>query len=392
MRILMVTRESAEDRRYGLGRSLAPVLAAMAQSGVEARYFCAEDVSPDALARRRARVDRMSRWPLFASRPDRINLLRAWAERLHIGWLAAQVAQREACTHVHAHDPWLACGVAIGLWRQRANTVRWGFTEHGFGCYSRATHDDGLEQGAMAQWWLRRIERAIAARARWVTAPTRAAVEQLARDLWLPRVPAHWRCVAHARPALGPPTDEERRAARARFGWREDDLVVLSVGRLVPLKCFDRVVRACAAQRGGHVALQLLGGGDPAPLVALASSLGFAERLRIESTDEVAPYFHAADVYLSASSTESFGLANLEALCAGLPALCSAVGGVPEVVGDGGWLVPNDTQTLTGALAALVADPALRRLWRERALARAAGWPRAATIAQDHVAIYQAAA
>jgi glycosyltransferase involved in cell wall biosynthesis len=392
MRVLMVTRESAEDRRYGLGRSLAPVLQAMSGQGVQTRYFCAEDVDSAALARRRARVDELSRAPFIRSRPNRIDLLRAWAERLHVGALAAQLAQREGYTHVHAHDPWLACGVALELRRRGARAIRWGFTEHGFGSYSRATHQDGLEQGPKARWTLQRVERWVAARARWVTAPTRAALEEAARDLGLGRLPAHWHHVPHARPSIAAPGEEERLAARARFGWQAHDIVVLAVGRLVPLKCFDRLVRACAAQPGAAVRLQLLGGGDPAPLRALADSLGFGERLRMESTQEVAPYYHAADIYMSASSTESFGLANLEALCAGLPSICSAVGGVPEVVGDGGWLVPNDTPTLTRSLAALIGDDALRRDWRERALARAASWPTAEQVAQSYVAIYQAVA
>jgi glycosyltransferase involved in cell wall biosynthesis len=391
MRVLTVTRESADDRRYGLGRSLAPVLAAMQAQGVPKRYFCAEDVDGDALIRRRARVEQLSRSRFIADRPNRIDMLRAWAERLQIGMLAAAVARSDGYTHVHAHDPWLACGVATGLLRHGARGIRWGFTEHGFGSYSRATHEDGLEQGPAAQRWLRRIERLVAARADWVTAPTRGALQEAARDVGLRTLPAHWHHVPHARPSIEPASEEQREAARARFAWEAQDLVVLAVGRLVPLKGFDRIVRACAAQSSARVRLQLLGGGDPAPYRALAAELGFAERLRVESATEVAPYYHAADIYMSASSTESFGLANLEALCAGLPAICSAAGGVPEVVGDGGWLVANDTDTLTRTLASLVGDAELRRAWRERALARAASWPTAEQVARNYVAIYQAA-
>ena len=84
-------------------------------------------------------------------------------------------------------------------------------------------------------------------------------------------------------------------------------------------------------------------------------------------------------------------MANLEALCAGLPSLCSAVGGVPEVVGDGGWLVPNDQATLTRSLTAMLTDDAWRLGWAARAAARAAQWPDARTIAEQYVAIYKAA-
>ena len=135
----------------------------------------------------------------------------------------------------------------------------------------------------------------------------------------------------------------------------------------------------------------MLGGGDAAPLQALAQGLGFGSQLLVTSTDDVTPFFHGADVYMSASSTESFGLANLEALCAGLPAICSAAGGVPEVMGDGAWLVPNDTDTLTRTLSAMLADESLRARWAARALTRAAGWPPPEDIARRYVAIYQAA-
>lgn len=391
MRVLMVTRESAEDRRYGLGRSLAPLIAPMAAAGAPVRYFCADDIEPAAAQRRRQRVERWERFPLVAGRPNRINLLRAWSERLQIGFEAARVARLEAYTHVHAHDPWLAAGVALGLRRHGASGVRWGLTQHGFGSYSQATHEDGLEQGPAAQAWLRRIERFTSLHARWVTAPTQAALAQLARDLALSRVPAHWHCVPHAKPPLAARTSTTREAARAALGWGHDQLVVLAVGRLVPLKCFDRIVRACAAQQDPRVRLQLLGGGDAAPLQAMAQSLGFGHRLHVTSTDDVTPFFHGADVYMSASSTESFGLANLEALCAGLPAICSAVGGVAEVMGDGAWLVPNDTDTLTRTMSALRADESLRTHWAARALARAAGWPPPEDIARKYVAIYQAA-
>lgn len=391
MRVLMVTRESAEDRRYGLGRSLAPLMAPMAQAGAQVRYFCADDLDAAAVQRRRDRTERWEGWPMVAGRPNRANLLRAWSERMHVGFAAARVALEEAYTHVHAHDPWLAAGVALGLRRHGASGVRWGLTQHGFGSYSQATHEDGLEQGPAAQAWLRRIERFTSLRARWVMAPTEPGLAQLARDFALPRVPAHWHCVPHAKPPVAARTPATREAARTALCWSSDEIVVLAVGRLVPLKCFDRIVRACAAQQDPRLRLQLLGGGDAAPLQALADSLGFAAQLRVTSTDDVTPFLHGADVYMSASSTEAFGLANLEALCAGLPAICSAVGGVPEVMGDGAWLVPNDTGTLTRALSALLADESLRTHWAARALARAATWPEADTIARRYVAIYQAA-
>ena len=391
MRVLMVTRETGEDRRYGLGKSLAPLFGPFKAGGVDVQLFCQEDLGAAALSQRQRWIERLSEAPLIRGRGDRLNLLRAWLERLHVGLAAARLAAAESYTHVHAHDPWLACGVALGLRRYAPGKIRWGLTQHGFGSYSRATHEDGLEQGPRVQAWMRRVERSIAARADWVTAPTAASLVQLARDLGIPRTPGHWHRVPHARPVLAPVDAAARQRARAALGLSAEELVVLAVGRLVPLKCFDRVVRACAAQGTPPIRLMLLGTGESAGLQSLAHSIGFGAQLRMEATHDIEPYFHAADIYMSASSTESFGMANLEALCAGLPAICSAVGGVPEVVGDGAWLVSNEVETLAGALGSLVANAQWREMWARRGLERAARWPSAREVAEKYVAIYQAA-
>jgi glycosyltransferase involved in cell wall biosynthesis len=390
MRVLMVTRETAQDRRSGLGRSLEPLLAPMREAGVDVRYFCQEDLAAADIERRGAHVARLAGWPGLRGHPTRVNLLRAWAERLHAGWAAARVAVAQGYTHVHAHDPWIACGAALGLRARGAGRIRWGFTEHGFGSYSRATHEDGLTQGPRGMRWMQRIERAIAARADWVIAPTQAALAQLARDLGVRSQPAHWQHIPHPRPPLAPADAAQRAAAREQLGFAAGERVVLAVGRLAPLKCFDRIVQACAAQGDASLRLLVLGAGDASGLHALAAQLGFGAQLRVEATLHVAPYYHAADVYLSASSTESFGMANLEALCCGVPAICSAVGGVPEVMGDGAWLVPGDTASLERALRAMLQDESLRAGWAQRGLARAAGWPRAEEIAKRYVALYQA--
>ncbi len=388
MRVLMVTRETGEDRRYGLGRSLMPLFEPMAARGVQARYFCQEDMAADAPARRNGWAERLARVPGLRGRSTRLNLANAWLERLQVGHAAGRLARRDGYTHVHAHDPWLACGVALGLgWGDRS--IRWGFTQHGFGSYSHATHEDGLEQGPAAQAWMRRIERFLCARADWVTAPTAASLSQLARDLGMPNAPAHWHHVPHARPTIVAATASNRQAARDALGFSDHDLVVLAVGRLVPLKHFDRVVRACAAQGDPRLRLLLLGGGPTDGLQTLAAELGFDKQLQIAVSQDVAPYYHAADMYVSASATESFGMANLEALCAGVPAICSAVGGVPEVTGDAAWLVTSDVATLTRTLHTLAQDAQLRGMWAQRGLARAAKWPSALEIAEKYVAIYQ---
>ncbi|WP_395687277.1 glycosyltransferase family 4 protein [Caenimonas koreensis] len=352
MRVLMVTRETAPDKRYGLGRSLTPIVEALQARGIDTRYYCQDDLTPTQLQWRDALWQRMSTWRGLRGRADRLALARAWIERLQVGTAAGRIAIAEGYTHVHAHDPWLAAGVSHAFGKQ-ANSVRWGVTEHGFGSYSVATQLDGLDQGPLMQWLLRRIEKKVLARADWVIAPTKACLTELARELRVGGIPTHWHEVPHAKPAIAPRDDASRLASRDRLNWAPDELVVVSVGRLVPLKCFDRLIAACAKASVAHIRLAILGGGDPAELQAVAAQNGLAGRVEFAFVDDVTPYLHGADIYVSASSTESFGLANLEALCAGLPSICSPVGGVPEVVGDGAWLVPNDIASLAKAIASL---------------------------------------
>ena len=390
MRVLMVTRETAPDKRYGLGRSLAPIVEGLQAHGVHTRYFCQDDLTFAQLKWRNDLWTRMSKWPGLRGSPGRMALARAWLERLQVGHAAGRLALAENYTHVHAHDPWLAAGVSQALAGQ-PKKVLWGVTEHGFGSYSVATQLDGLEQGRFTQWLMRRIERKVLARAEWVVAPTKACLTELGRELGVGPTPAHWHVVPHARPQVAPADTPSRQASREERGWADDDFVVVSIGRLVPLKCFDRLIAACAQAGVPKLRLAILGGGEASQLQGVAASQGIADRVEFAFVDDVIPWLHGADLYVSASSTESFGLANLEALCAGLPAICSPVGGVPEVVGDGAWLVPNQTQDLSKAIATLACDATLRQDWAQRAAARAASWPTAHDITQRYVDIYQAA-
>ena len=51
-RVLMVTREQLADRRYGLGRSLLPVVEALTAQGWTVPYLCQHDLQPAQLAKR----------------------------------------------------------------------------------------------------------------------------------------------------------------------------------------------------------------------------------------------------------------------------------------------------------------------------------------------------
>jgi glycosyltransferase involved in cell wall biosynthesis len=119
-----------------------------------------------------------------------------------------------------------------------------------------------------------------------------------------------------------------------------------------------------------------------------AERLGFSERLQISVSDDMAYWLRAADLYVSCSATESFGLANLESLTAGVPSICTAVGGVPEVVGTGAMLIAADASDLPEALELLLSQETLRRELEQKALAWTAAWPDPAAVMERYVELY----
>jgi glycosyltransferase involved in cell wall biosynthesis len=77
--------------------------------------------------------------------------------------------------------------------------------------------------------------------------------------------------------------------------------VVVAVGRIVPLKQMEAIVRACSrlALRYPDLHLQIVGEGDHAPLVQLAEEPSFRNRLHVNAAESAAKYLAASDLYLS---------------------------------------------------------------------------------------------
>lgn len=91
--------------------------------------------------------------------------------------------------------------------------------------------------------------------------------------------------------------------------------------------------------------------------------------------NQVPDLLKCADLLLLPSDMESFGLAALEGMACGVPAICSHVGGVPEVLRDGveGFLVaPRDVPTMAARALEILTNPArqaeMSRAARQRAL------------------------
>ena len=166
------------------------------------------------------------------------------------------------------------------------------------------------------------------------------------------------------------PTPDERRAARQKLGLRPDSYVVAFVGRLAPEKGPELLLRAVRAN--GCVVL-LAGDGPLRP--ALELERGGADARFLGFIPDVAPVLAAADVMALPSRTEGLPMAVLEAMAAGLPVIASAVGSLPEVLGQGAGVLiaAGDVEALRATLAELrrpEARAVLARAGRARVEAR----------------------
>lgn len=152
------------------------------------------------------------------------------------------------------------------------------------------------------------------------------------------------------------------------------EAAVLVVSNFRPVKRVDVAVRAFAHIAAQRPARLLLAGQGPelAATMALAAELGLAERVVSLGLEVgIEGLYPGADLLLSPSDHESFGLAILEALACGVPVAATAVGGVPEVLGSEGGharLAPAGDAAALGAAGLALLEGVDREAARERAL------------------------
>ena len=159
-----------------------------------------------------------------------------------------------------------------------------------------------------------------------------------------------------------------QQAARAALGLGPDDLVVMTVGRLMVQKGQRYLVAAMPdlVARFPRLAVVVVGGGYLAEdLERQADDLGVGRFLHLPGhRSDARMLLDAADVFALPSLQEGMPLAAIEAMDVGLPVVATDVIGTAEVVAHGvtGTLVPaRDPSALGVALAELLADPGLRR-------------------------------
>jgi teichuronic acid biosynthesis glycosyltransferase TuaC len=154
---------------------------------------------------------------------------------------------------------------------------------------------------------------------------------------------------------------------------------LVTVAHLVARKRHADVVRALWLLRDRHPQLRYLVIGDGPerePLARLAAELGVADRVELAGQlprEEALARARAAHVFVMPSVDEAFGVAYVEAMAAGLPAIAArGEAGPQEIAAAGGGLrlvPPADVEALAAELDALLAEPGYLQELGERARA-----------------------
>ncbi|MGJ8624634.1 MAG: glycosyltransferase [Yoonia sp.] len=153
------------------------------------------------------------------------------------------------------------------------------------------------------------------------------------------------------------------RSAPADHPWLHDTKpVAVAIGRLVPQKDYETMLRAVALS-GPDLRLIVLGtGSDHDALVVRADTLGIGDRVDFVGfqMDRFA-YLVAADIFLISSVTEGFPNALIEAVAAGIPCVSTdcAGGGAQEIMGDDlkDWIVPvGDADAMADVIKTILAS------------------------------------
>jgi glycosyltransferase involved in cell wall biosynthesis len=208
--------------------------------------------------------------------------------------------------------------------------------------------------------WLRMPIARLLQRADALVGQSRNTLQHV-RDIYGVRRDSHLIPLGIDRPPATPHAD------RGGFGLPDDAFVLVTVGRVVPRKATVRLVQALHASNLKNAHLLIVGDGpDAAAVRAAAAEAGLADRVHLlgkVSEERKYQALSVADIFVSTSQHEGFGLVFLEAMAFGLPVICYDHGGQTDFLVDGktGRLVPlNDLGRFAQSIVELQ-DAAVRR-------------------------------
>ncbi|MHC9246596.1 glycosyltransferase [Aeromonas jandaei] len=167
-----------------------------------------------------------------------------------------------------------------------------------------------------------------------------------------------------------------RNNLRYQLGIDGNDLLLLSVGRLTAAKDYKNLLFAFAmlSAKFANIQLAIIGEGEEkAYLTRIAATQGCSERVHFLGLRyNVEDWMSAADIFVLSSAWEGFGLVVAEAMATERVVVATDCGGVREVVGSAGLLVPskNSQQLFTAIEQAMMLSPLEREAMTKEARTR----------------------
>jgi len=170
-----------------------------------------------------------------------------------------------------------------------------------------------------------------------------------------------------------------RAEMRRHFDFTDHDVVLLLIGNDWTVKGLPTLLQAMALLPQLPMRLLVAGSDTVEPFRKLAATLQVADRCRWEPpSPDVMRFYASADVYVSPSLEDSFGMPVAEAMASGLPAITSALAGISAFVDNNvnAYVLPDpqDARALAALLNTIYADIALRQQVGSAAARKAREW------------------
>lgn len=224
--------------------------------------------------------------------------------------------------------------------------------------YTEYAHYVPIRPKAITQFSLRKLMKWYYSGCDAVVVPS-GPVEKILRSFG---VKNHIEVIKTGVVCIPPIKPEDRGKIREKYGIRDDDFLLLYVGRVAREKNLGMLLSAFKKVSAEHSNARLLivGGGPAlAETKVLASELDLMDRLVFAGMlprQKIEPIYASADAFAFPSTTETQGIAICEALSAGLPVVAVNAGGIPENIQPGvdGFLTNDDADEFADRINFLI--------------------------------------
>ena len=160
-----------------------------------------------------------------------------------------------------------------------------------------------------------------------------------------------------------------RQQKREEMGVKDDDIVLISMGDLVPRKNYGAAIRAIAKANDSRLQYMICGRGPELEnLQALAKELGVENQIHfLGFRTDVKELLTGADMFLFTTRQEGMPRSMMEAMASGLPCVASRIRGNVDLIEEGvnGYTcLTDDADGYAAAIAKIASDPELREQMR----------------------------